>query len=134
MLSLDSHPLPPPTWEGERIASASAPMRAQSATVEDGRNERSRKIACGFFCFISFAREARRTAPRSENRIEIVRCQKQGSCAEPLPAGEANDAIHFDMTITFNERRCVFRFAHTGLSQIGNKWGNRRNHVTVSVT
>ena len=40
---------------------------------------------------------------------------------------EANDAIHFDMTITLRERRCVFRFAHTELSQSGNKWGNRRN-------
>ena len=30
-----------------------------------------------------------------------------------LPVGEANDAIGFDITITFSERRCVFRFAHT---------------------
>ena len=38
------------------------------------------------------------------------------SYAEPPPMWEANDAIHFDITITFSERRCVFRFAHTGIS------------------
>ena len=52
----------------------------------------------------------------------------------PLPVGEANDAIHIDMTTTFSERRCVFRFAHTELSQSGNKWGNKLNHVTAKVT
>ena len=39
-----------------------------------------------------------------------------GAMRSPFPCGKANDAIHIDMTITFSERCCVFRFAHTGIS------------------
>ena len=41
---------------------------------------------------------------------------KAGAMRTPFPCGKANDAIHIDMTTTFSERRCVFRFAHTGIS------------------
>ena len=35
---------------------------------------------------------------------------------QPPPMWEANDVIHIDMTTTFSECRCVFRFVHAGIS------------------
>ena len=137
MLFLDSYPpVPLSTWKGGTHSSgfsSSEGAARGSLRLPEGIKEKLRRE----FSFYPLAREARRTAPLSENRSQRVRCQNKRSNREqvvllcnaprrkaisklwqrtPAPRGAANDAIHFDITNIFSERRCVFRFAHTGIS------------------
>ncbi len=52
MLFLDSYPpVPLSTWKGGTHRSGFSSFEGAAATVEDGRNERSRKTRTGFSCF-----------------------------------------------------------------------------------
>ena len=66
MLFINSHPLPPPTWEVERITKAWIALTREgaAATATGGRNEKSRKTACGFFCFFRLRAKRAGLRPR----------------------------------------------------------------------